>query len=117
MIVSIIVAMTFFIAFFVSLAYLIWRIEFLPENGKDIKNKEYRIKKVLYDDGNTFYYIQWKWKLFWYTWREMIAIDTLVYIRFETEEGTKKKLVKIIAEDKPKPKPILITYSLKITNK
>lgn len=119
MISSIIVAITFSIAsFFGALAYLIWRIEVLPKNGKNLKNKEYRIKKVLYDDGNTFYYIQWKWKLFWYTWREMIGCDTWAYIRYKTEEEAKKELFKIVAEDKPKPnpKPILITYPLKITN-
>lgn len=116
MIASIIIAITFAVAFFGSLAYLIWRIEVLPENGKNLKNKEYRIKKVLYDDGNTLYYIQWKWKLFWYTWREMIGIDTLAYIHYETEEEAKKELFKIVAADKPKPKPILITYPLKITN-
>ena len=117
MIASIIVAITFSIAFFFgSLAYHIWRIEVLPENGKNLKNKEYRIKKVLYDDGNTFYYIQWKWKLFWYTWREMIGSDTWAYIRYKTEEEAKKELFKIVVEDKPKQKPIIITYPLKITN-
>ena len=46
MIASIIVAITFSIAsFFGALAYLIWRIEVLPKNGKNLKNKEYRIKR------------------------------------------------------------------------
>ena len=40
-----------------------------------------------------------------------------VKLGYKTEEEAKKELFKIVAEDKPKPKPILITYPLKITNK
>ena len=47
----------------------------------------------------------------------MIGSDTWTHIRYKTEEEAKKELFKIVAEDKPKPKPILITYPLKITSK
>lgn len=111
-----IIGTIFIIAFFILFLCFIWRTEHVIDNGKGLKNKEYRIKKVLYNDGNTVYYIQWKRFLFWYNWRVFIGIDTMVYLSYDTEEEAKKALFKIVAEDKPKPKPLLTTYPLKITN-